>query len=126
MENEVSAALQRAIINKKIKLQLAPPHVHRRNAAERAIQTFKEHFIAGLCNVHPDFPMQLWDRLLFQACLALSMLRPSQMNPRISAECQLNGMHDFNAMPLAPPGTKIIIHEKSTVRKTWAPHGIDG
>eukprot|EP00957_Ditylum_brightwellii_P118156 9011374-Ditylum_brightwellii.AAC.1 len=29
-------------------------------------------------------------------------------------------------MPLAPPGTKISIHEKSTVRKTWAPHGIDG
>eukprot|EP00957_Ditylum_brightwellii_P120463 9191113-Ditylum_brightwellii.AAC.1 len=47
MDNEVSAALQWAIINKKIKLQLAPPHVHCRNAAERAIQTFKEHFIAG-------------------------------------------------------------------------------
>eukprot|EP00957_Ditylum_brightwellii_P149446 11380916-Ditylum_brightwellii.AAC.1 len=62
MDNEVSAALQQAIINKKIKLQLAPPHVHRRNAAERATQTFKEHFIAGFCNVHPDFPMQLWDR----------------------------------------------------------------
>jgi hypothetical protein len=31
-----------------IKYQLVPPHIHRRNAAERAIRTFKNHFIAGL------------------------------------------------------------------------------
>eukprot|EP00957_Ditylum_brightwellii_P193461 14731670-Ditylum_brightwellii.AAC.1 len=93
MDNEVSAALQWEIINKKIKLQLAPLHVHRRNVAEQAIQTFKEHFIA--------------------ACLTLNVLRPFRLNPRISAECQLNGMHDFNAILLVPPGTKIIIHGKS-------------
>eukprot|EP00957_Ditylum_brightwellii_P035722 2708260-Ditylum_brightwellii.AAC.2 len=54
------------------------------------------------------------------------MLRPSRLNPRISAETQLNGMHDFNHLPLAPPGTKVIVHKKSTVRGTWAPHGVDG
>eukprot|EP00957_Ditylum_brightwellii_P036277 2747440-Ditylum_brightwellii.AAC.1 len=57
MDSEVSAALQCAITTKKTQLQLAPPHVHRTNAAKRAIQTFKDHFIAGLCNVRPDFPL---------------------------------------------------------------------
>jgi hypothetical protein len=33
-----------------------PPHCHRHNAAERAIQTFKEHFVAGLSSVDPHFP----------------------------------------------------------------------
>jgi hypothetical protein len=26
---------------------------------------------------------------------------------------------------LLPPGTKILIHEKSSTRSTWAPHGLD-
>jgi hypothetical protein len=48
MDNEASAALQRAIATNNCKLQLVPPHVHRRNAAERAIRTFKDHFLAIL------------------------------------------------------------------------------
>jgi hypothetical protein len=37
MDNEASAAMQLAITTNGCKLQLVPPHVHRRNAAERAI-----------------------------------------------------------------------------------------
>jgi hypothetical protein len=29
-------------------------------------------------------------------------------------------------MPLAPLGTKVIIHEKPSERRSWAPHGLDG
>ena len=32
-------------------VQLAPPHSHIRNAVERAIQTFNNHFVAGLASV---------------------------------------------------------------------------
>jgi len=46
MDNEASAALQSKIHQKGLKLQLAPPDDHRTNPAERAIQTFKNHFIA--------------------------------------------------------------------------------
>jgi hypothetical protein len=60
-----------------IDFQLVPPGVHRRNAAERAIRTFKNHFIAGLCSVDKDFPLHLWDRLLPQAILSLNLLRGS-------------------------------------------------
>jgi hypothetical protein len=64
LDNEASTALQQFMADNAIDFQLAPPHVHRRNAAERAIRTFKNHFIAGLCSTDPSFPLNLWDRLL--------------------------------------------------------------
>ena len=54
------------------------------------------------------------------------MLRMSRINPKLSEHEQLHGIHDFNATPLAPPGTKCIAHEKSSQRGTWAPHGQHG
>jgi hypothetical protein len=67
LDNEASTALKNFFTTQNIDYQLVPPHCHRRNAAERAIRTFKEHFVAGLSSVDPSFPMHLWDRLLPQA-----------------------------------------------------------
>jgi hypothetical protein len=67
LDNEASAALKNYFTVNDITYQLVPPHCHRRNAAERAIRTFKEHFVAGLSSVDPSFPMHLWYRLLPQA-----------------------------------------------------------
>ena len=39
-----------------IDYQLTPKGKHSRNAAEKGIQIFKDHFIAGLSSTHPDFP----------------------------------------------------------------------
>jgi hypothetical protein len=61
LENEASLALRNYITKQGIYYQLAPPHIHRRNNAESAIQTFKNHFIAGLCSVDPNFPFKMWD-----------------------------------------------------------------
>ena len=61
--------------NANVDFQLIPPSVHHQNAAERAISTFKNHFIAGLCSVDKDFPLHLWDCLLPQALLTLNILR---------------------------------------------------
>jgi hypothetical protein len=44
----------------------------------------------------------------------------------MSAYAQLNGHFDFNRTPLAPPGTRIIAHEKPDQRASWDPHGVDG
>ena len=73
-----------------------------------------------------NFPLHLWCHLLDQAELTLNMLRTSRINPNLSAHEQLHGIHDFNATPLAPPGTKCIAHEKSSQCGTWAPHGQHG
>ena len=44
LDNECSTELKQAMTKHNITFQRVPPHVHRRNAAERAIQTFKHHF----------------------------------------------------------------------------------
>jgi hypothetical protein len=119
-------ALKNYLTKQGITYQLAPPHIHLRNNAERAIKTFKNHFIAGLCSVDPNFPLKLWDKLLPQATITLNLLRKSQINPRMSAYAQLNGHFDFNSTPLAPSGTRIIAHEKPDQRASWDPHGLDG
>jgi hypothetical protein len=67
LDNKASTALKNFFTVNNIAYQLVLPRCHRRNAAERAIRTFKEHFLAGLSSVDPSFPMQLWDRLLPQA-----------------------------------------------------------
>jgi hypothetical protein len=67
LDNEASAALKKKITTNDVEYQLVPPHRHRRNAAERAIRNFKEHFVAGLSSADPTFPLHLWDRFLPQA-----------------------------------------------------------
>ncbi len=105
---------------------MVPPHVHCRNATKCAIHTFKNHFIVGLCSTNKNFPIHLWDCLLPQAELTLNLLCGSHLNPQLSAWAQLHGPFNFNCTPIAPPGTRIIIHEKPSICSSWAPHGIDG
>jgi hypothetical protein len=126
LDNECPGALKRSITQSGATFQLVPPYMHRTNAAEKAIDTWKCHFIAGLASVDPQFPMHLWCRLITQATTTLNLLRPSRLNPRLSAEAHLNGAFDYNRTPLAPPGTKVLVHEIPAKRGTWAPHGVDG
>lgn len=74
MDNEASAAFRQAITNNNCTYQLVPPHVHRRNAAERAIRTFKDHFLAILAGLPRSFPKDRWDLLLPHAELTLNLL----------------------------------------------------
>jgi hypothetical protein len=53
--------------------------------AERAIRTFKEHFVAGLASFDPYFPLHLWDRLLQQAEMTFNLLRTSRQHTQLSA-----------------------------------------
>ena len=100
-----------------------PQNLHRRNVAEGAIQTFKNHFISGIVSTHKDLPLHLWCRLLPQAIVTLNLLRPSIIKPTLSAHAQLHGLFYFNATPFAPPGTKVIVHQNPTIRQSWAPRG---
>jgi hypothetical protein len=116
LDNEASLALRNYLTKQGIDYQLAPPHIHRRNNAERAIQTFKNYFIAVLCSVDPNFPLKFWDKLLPQATLTLNLLRKSRINPRMSAYAQLNEHFDLDRTPLVPPGTRVISHNKPDQR----------
>jgi len=125
LDNEASAAFK-AAIKQNCDLQLVPPDTHRRNLAERAIQTFKSHLIAIFAGVDEFFPMQLWDRLIPQAVLTLNLLRKANANPNISAYEYVHGKFDYNKMPLAPMGCEAQIHKKTDKRGTWAYHSLDG
>ena len=67
LDNEASAEYKTLMTAKwKVKYQLVPPHSHHQNTAERAIRTFKAHFLSILAGVADDFPRNLWDLLLPQ------------------------------------------------------------
>jgi hypothetical protein len=72
MDNECSAAVEKYIRSEQINIQLIPPHNHQVNAAERAIATFKEHFIAALATVDMHSPLKLRDEFLPQVELTLN------------------------------------------------------
>ena len=88
----------------EVAFQLVPPNIHRRNAAERAIWTFKAHFLAILAGVANDYPQNLWDILLPQAVLTLNLLRQARLNTSVSAWEFLEGPLYYNANPLCPLG----------------------
>ena len=54
-----------------------------------------------------------------QAKMMLDLIRPARYNPKFSAYCYLHGMHNFVKTPLAPAGTKVVIHMKSAQQASW-------
>ena len=85
MDNEASTSLKMKMTTMNIKDQLVPPSNHIANNAKRAIQTFKNHFIARLCSVDKDFHLQLWYSVLYQAKISLNLLRQSRTLPHVLA-----------------------------------------
>ena len=126
LDNECPGGLKTFLRESSVKFQLVPPYLHCTNAAERAIQTYKDHLNAGLISCEPNFPLHLWDRLIPHATLTLNLLSPSRINPRLSSEAQLNGAFVFNRTPLAPPGTRVVVHETPVKRRTCPPYSVDG
>ena len=110
LDNECSNNLKLSIINQNAKYELVRPHQHRQNAAVKGIRTFKNHLLSGLATCNKDFPILEWDRLIPQCEMTLNLLRNSRINPRLSSWAILYGNNDFNKSPLAPPGTKILVH----------------
>jgi hypothetical protein len=77
MDNQATKHIKVFLTKNDCKLQLVKPHNHHVNAAERAIQTFKDAFIAALATTHSDFLLQLWDKLTLQVQTMLNLLYAS-------------------------------------------------
>jgi hypothetical protein len=107
-------------------VELTPADMHRRNAAERAIQTFKGHFISVLAGVPDSFPINQWHELLPQTVLTLNLLRQSNVAPNISAWAHHHGSFDYNRMPIVPMGCEVQFHIKPARRKSFGEHSEDG
>jgi len=126
LDNEISEHLKDFLHAENIQFELTPAHLHRRNNAEIALSIYKDHYIAGLCSVDPSFPIHLWCKLLPMSEITLNLLRPSCINPQLSAYAQLYGAFDYNKTPLAPPGIKVLAHLRPENRKSWEPHAEEG
>ena len=125
MDNELSEYLKKYFEDSDIQFQLVPPHMHQRNAVDRAMRTFKKHFIDDLCTVYVSLPFYLWDRLLPQVTTKLNMLRRPWLKPGLLAYKQVDGIHNFERTQLAPLVWKVQIHERLNKILTYAPHSVD-
>ena len=125
IDNVASKAIRAYLKKEKVGIQLVEPHNHRVNAAERAIRTFKNHFIAGLCIGDRKFPTILWSKLVNQAVRSMNMLRTSRVHPKLSADHVLEGVHDFNRNPWAPPATRATVLNPPESRNSWDQRAID-
>jgi hypothetical protein len=94
MDNQGTKHIKAFLTEQQCKLQLVEPHNHRMNAAERAIQTFNDAFIAALATTNSKFPLQLLDKIMPQVQDTLNLMRASRINPAISAYEALNGLYD--------------------------------
>ena len=120
LDNKASFEYRRTIVDEwNCTFQLVPTDVHRRNIAERAIRTYKAHFLAIIAGIANYFPNFLWDHLLPQTELTLNLLRQSTLAPDMSAWEQFNGLFNFDATPIVPIGRPVIIHNKPGTHLSW-------
>ena len=124
INNETLKLLIETMHKNNITYDLVPLHQHWRNTAEWAIQTFKNHLLSSIATCHSDFSIREWDRILLQYKLKSNLLWDSRINPKFSSWSYLFGNHISNRVLLLPPDTKVIVHEKSSQRKTWDYHGV--
>jgi hypothetical protein len=125
MDSQATTVIKAYLTPQQVSLQLVEPHNHHISAAERAIQTFKNHFIGALGTTNANFPIQLWDKLTPQVLDTMNLLRCSRLHPNRSAYKTLEGVYYWNRYPMAPPGTKAIIYKDSTTCTSWEPHGLN-
>ena len=126
MDNECAQLTKDWVHKEHMSLELTPVAVHRTNKAERAIQTWKDHFIATLATTDPDCPVFLWEDFIEQTELTLNSMRASKTHPLLSAWEALCGKFDIMATPIAPLGTKVLVHDTPENRGTWQVHGSSG
>eukprot|EP00804_Cyclotella_cryptica_P017725 CCRYP_001166-RA/>CCRYP_001166-RA protein AED:0.39 eAED:0.39 QI:0/0/0/1/0/0.25/4/0/603 len=101
------------------RVELTPADMHRRNLAEKGMQTFKGHFKAVLAGVSGDFPIREWGELIPQTVLTLNLLRQSNVAPNISAYAYHHGTFDYNRMP----SPQWVAQYNFTLNQTSAKHG---
>eukprot|EP00804_Cyclotella_cryptica_P022689 CCRYP_012483-RA/>CCRYP_012483-RA protein AED:0.32 eAED:0.32 QI:0/0/0/1/0/0/3/0/684 len=124
LDNETSKDVENFITDNNAAFQYTPPDMHRTNIAKRAIRTWKNHFVAIRAGTPNTYRLLNWCKDLEQTDITLNMLRPCTTNPLLSAYEAVEGMFSFDRTPMAPIGTKVMVHIKPNRRQTWGYHAI--
>ena len=120
LDNAIYEAYKEEILATNMSYQLVPPNNHLRNIDERAIQTWKNHFLGVLARTAATFPLHLWYQIISQAERQLFLLTQTNLNPKISYYTYVYGQHDYNAAPFVPIGMEYLVHDKPHRRKMFA------
>jgi hypothetical protein len=124
VDNETSLECRDYFLSQRLPVTFVPPQTHRSNPAERAVRTGKNHFISVFSSTHPDFPDDLWGRLLPYAETILNVMRSWRPDPSLSPWSGFHRLsYDFSAHPIHPPGQLCLTFSDPDHRDTWAPHG---
>jgi hypothetical protein len=123
LHNKCLENFKKCIKKNHMTWELVPPDCHWRNIAERAIQTFKNHFVAILSRVDDRFPLSLWCHLVRPAELTVNLLQQSNVVPKILAYVHVHGQHNYMKRPFAPLGCVVMAHLKPKNRQSWDVHG---
>ena len=120
MDDVESATIKTFLDRKNISLQLVGPHNHQVNAAEKAIQTFKNHLKACLFSTNKDFLYNYGTSYfprhkIHSICL-------SQLNPIKSAYKWINGKFGYDQILWVPPSTRAKIFIPPKICISWGPH----
>ena len=119
MDNETSKDVEDFIASQQTQQQYTPPDMHRTNPSEKALQTYKCCVKSTIASLPPHFPLSYWCRLLPQVDLSVNIVRPSRQNPLLSAWATMEGEYHFDATPIAPPGSQMLMHEKPGKRRSF-------
>ena len=62
LDNECPRDLKQFLRDSSVNFQLVPTHLQRTNSAKHAIQTYKDHLVAGLSSCDPNPSLNIWDQ----------------------------------------------------------------
>ncbi len=123
MDNKILKDVEDFIQSQQTTLQYTLPDA---NSAKRASQTWKNNFTSGITSLLKSFPIANWCHLTNQCNHTVNMPCPCCQNPALSAFESMEGSFSFDATPMAPPGTKVLVHLKPAQRKSWSFHASNG
>ena len=123
-DNAIDRLTAAMLKEKGISYTLVPAGNHRRNKAERTIRTAENYLTCAFSGCDPTCPKEARQHMFPQIRVAMNLLRPSRLNPTISAWEDLKGPYDWNATPMAPLGSPVIAFVSPSDRPKLAPHGV--
>ena len=110
--NGILAGYRKEIRETHMTFQNVPLDDNHRNLADKAIQTWKDHFIGVMSGTAEAFPAHLWCQKISQAEQQVFLFRKSNINTKVSAYSQVYGTHDYNASPFVTIGMETLVHDK--------------
>jgi hypothetical protein len=122
LDNKTSKDVKALVTTEQTPIQYTPLDIHCTNPTKFAIPTWKNHVLAGIAGLPKSFPIANWCHLTMQCDASLNMLRPCCTNPLLSAHKALEWSFSFDATPMAPVGTEVLVHMKPNQQRMWSYH----